>query len=103
LLLVGSAGGLMLLTTRVPQLAFQADAGQLRAAAFGPDAGTIPDPGMMRLLEQVVLTKTGQGIRQGGNLSPLLLNTRFPPSRSHPMICSFCVGPRSRRNRPIRT
>jgi RNA-directed DNA polymerase len=34
----------------------------------------IPDPGMMQLMERVVLTKTGEGIRQGGNLSPLLLN-----------------------------
>jgi hypothetical protein len=28
----------------------------------------------MQLMERVVLTKTGKGIRQGGNLSPLLLN-----------------------------
>jgi group II intron reverse transcriptase/maturase len=34
----------------------------------------IPDAGMMRLIERVVLTETGMGIRQGGNLSPLLLN-----------------------------
>ncbi len=34
----------------------------------------IPDKGMLRLIERVVLTTTGKGIRQGGNLSPLLLN-----------------------------
>jgi retron-type reverse transcriptase len=34
----------------------------------------VPDGGMMRLIERVVLTETGTGIRQGGNLSPLLLN-----------------------------
>jgi WD40 repeat protein len=41
LLLVGSAGGLMLLTTRVPQPMFAVDGGDLPAAAFGPDAGTL--------------------------------------------------------------
>jgi retron-type reverse transcriptase len=34
----------------------------------------IPDAGMMRLFERVVRTQTGMGLRQGGNLSPLLLN-----------------------------
>jgi hypothetical protein len=34
----------------------------------------IRDDGMMRLLGRVVRTETGMGIRQGGNLSPLLLN-----------------------------
>jgi hypothetical protein len=29
---------------------------------------------MLRLIERVVLTKTKRGLRQGGNLSPLLLN-----------------------------
>ncbi|HEY7423471.1 MAG TPA: reverse transcriptase domain-containing protein [Gemmataceae bacterium] len=34
----------------------------------------IPDERMMRLIERVVLTETNRGLRQGGNLSPLLLN-----------------------------
>ena len=34
----------------------------------------LPEERMLRLLEQVVLTESGRGIRQGGNLSPLLLN-----------------------------
>ncbi len=34
----------------------------------------IPDERMKRLIERVVLTETTRGLRQGGNLSPLLLN-----------------------------
>jgi hypothetical protein len=34
----------------------------------------IPDERMLRLIERVVLTGTRRGLRQGGNLSPLLLN-----------------------------
>src|SRR5215472_6892747 len=34
----------------------------------------VPDERMLHLLERVVLTKTKRGLRQGGNLSPLLLN-----------------------------
>ena len=34
----------------------------------------IPEERMTRLIERVALTKTGKGLRQGGNLSPLLLN-----------------------------
>jgi group II intron reverse transcriptase/maturase len=34
----------------------------------------VPDDRMMRLFERLVRTKTGRGLRQGGNLSPLLLN-----------------------------
>jgi retron-type reverse transcriptase len=33
------------------------------------------DDGMMRLLERVLLTRKGQGLRQGGPLSPIALNT----------------------------
>jgi hypothetical protein len=34
----------------------------------------IPDERMMRLMERLILTRAGRGLRQGGNLSPLLLN-----------------------------
>src|SRR5262249_23879080 len=34
----------------------------------------LPNKRMMRLFQRVVLTETGRGVRQGGNLSPLLLN-----------------------------
>jgi RNA-directed DNA polymerase len=34
----------------------------------------IPNGDLMRMIERVVLTRSGMGIRQGGNLSPLLLN-----------------------------
>jgi len=34
----------------------------------------LPNEGIMRLIEQLVVTETGRGVRQGGNLSPLLLN-----------------------------
>jgi group II intron reverse transcriptase/maturase len=34
----------------------------------------IPEQEMLSLIEQVVLTTTKRGVRQGGNLSPLLLN-----------------------------
>jgi Reverse transcriptase (RNA-dependent DNA polymerase) len=34
----------------------------------------IPDGRMLTLLERLVVTSTGKGLRQGGNLSPLLLN-----------------------------
>jgi RNA-directed DNA polymerase len=34
----------------------------------------VPDERMLHLIERVVLTKTKRGLRQGGNLSPLLLN-----------------------------
>jgi retron-type reverse transcriptase len=34
----------------------------------------IPNKRMLHLVEHVVLTKTKRGLRQGGNLSPLLLN-----------------------------
>jgi hypothetical protein len=37
----------------------------------------VTDGPMMSLLERVVLTDTGKGIRQGGNLSPLLLNVHL--------------------------
>jgi len=35
---------------------------------------TLSNGGTMRLMERLVLTGSGRGIRQGGNLSPLLLN-----------------------------
>jgi retron-type reverse transcriptase len=34
----------------------------------------LPDPGIVRLIERLVLTEAGRGLRQGGCLSPLLLN-----------------------------
>jgi RNA-directed DNA polymerase len=34
----------------------------------------LPEPKMLVLLERIVLTASGRGLRQGGNLSPLLLN-----------------------------
>jgi hypothetical protein len=34
----------------------------------------LPEEGIVRLVERVVLTDTGRGLRQGGCLSPLLLN-----------------------------
>jgi len=34
----------------------------------------VPDEGMVTLFEKLVLTGSGRGLRQGGNLSPLLLN-----------------------------
>ena len=34
----------------------------------------LPDEGIVRLIERMVLTETGRGLRQGGCLSPLLLN-----------------------------
>ena len=34
----------------------------------------LPNEGIVRLIEHVVLTDTGRGLRQGGCLSPLLLN-----------------------------
>jgi retron-type reverse transcriptase len=52
----------------------------------------IPDDGMMRLIERVMQTKTGRGLRQGGNLSPLLLNVYLnhcldrPWNKLHPDV-----------------
>jgi hypothetical protein len=34
----------------------------------------LPDDGIVRLVERLVLTRAGRGLRQGGCLSPLLLN-----------------------------
>ncbi len=34
----------------------------------------IPSPELLQLIEAIVTTETGRGIRQGGSLSPLLLN-----------------------------
>lgn len=55
----------------------------------------VPDEGMVRLIERVVVTDKGRGLRQGGNLSPLLLNAYLDhhldrpwrkQDRQHPLL-----------------
>lgn len=51
-----------------------------------------PNEGILQLLTTVVVTRTGRGLRQGGNLSPLLMNVYLdhfldrPWRKQHPQV-----------------